>query len=311
MPKPPASWDLYRTFLDVVRDGSLTAAARRLGLTQPTAGRHIAALEAAVGTALFTRSPRGLLPTQAALELVPHAEAMAAAEAAFRRSMTGAAVVERGVVRLTASDIVACEILPPILAQFCDAHRAIEVELSASNRVEDLLRRDADIAVRTGRPSQKALIARRLGAASIGLFAHPRYLARHGTPNSMQDLAGHRLIGFDRDDSSFRAVRGAGPPITRDTFTFRTDNDLAQIAAIRAGLGIGGMQARLAARDNLVPILPDVLRFEVEYWLTMHEDLKTTKRVRLLFDCLAAALTAFWPAPANEKRFDRRRNDRT
>jgi DNA-binding transcriptional LysR family regulator len=301
MPKPSASWDLYRTFLDVVRDGSLTAAARRLGLTQPTAGRHIAALEAAVGTALFTRSPRGLLPTQAALELVPHAETMAAAEAAFRRSMTGEAIVERGVVRLTASDIVACEILPPILAQFCDAHRAIEVELSASNRVQDLLRRDADIAVRTGRQTQKALVARRLGAASIGLFAHPRYLARHGTPNSMQGLMGHRLIGFDRDDTSFRAARSSGPPITRDTFTFRTDNDLAQIAAIRAGLGIGGMQARLASRDNLVPILPDVLQFQVEYWLIMHEDLKTMKRVRLLFDFLAGALTAFWSAPTKAR----------
>jgi DNA-binding transcriptional LysR family regulator len=117
----------------------------------------------------------------------------------------------------------------------------------------------------------------------------------------MRDLEGHRLIGFDRDDTSFRAVRGAGPPITRDTFTFRTDNDLAQIAAIRAGLGIGGMQAGLAARDNLLPILPDVLRFQVEYWLTMHEDLKTTKRVRLLFDCLAEALTAFWSAPAKAR----------
>ena len=301
MPRPAASWDLYRTFLDVVRDGSLTAAARRLGLTQPTAGRHIAALEAAVGTALFTRSPRGLLPTQTALELVPHAEAMAAAEAAFRRSMTGETVVERGVVRLTASDIVACEILPPILAQFCDAYRAIAVELSASNRVQDLLRRDADIAVRTGRQTQKALIARRLGAASIGLFAHPRYLARHGTPDSTQDLVGHRLIGFDRDDTSFRAVRGSGLPITRDRFTFRTDNDLAQIAAIRAGLGIGGMQVRLASRDNLVPILPDVVRFQIEHWLTMHEDLKTTKRVRLLFDFLAGALTSFWSGPTKAR----------
>lgn len=301
MAKAAASWDLYRTFLDVVRGGSLTGAARGLGLTQPTAGRHIAALEAAVGTALFTRSPRGLLPTQAALELVPHAEAMAAAEAAFRRSMTGEAVVERGVVRLTASDIVACEVLPPILAQFCEAHPAIEVELSASNRVQDLLRRDADIAVRTGRPTQKALIARKLGAASIGLFAHRRYLARHGTPTSVQDLVRHRLIGFDRDDTSFRAAKGSTPPITRETFTFRTDNDLAQLAAIRAGLGIGGMQVRLATRDSLVPVLPDALRFRIEYWLAMHEDLKATKRVRQMFDFLAAALTALWSAPAKAR----------
>ena len=303
MPTPPISWDLYRTFLDVVRDGSLTAAARRLGLTQPTAGRHIAALKSAIGTALFTRSPRGLLPTQAALELVPHAEAMAAAEAAFRRSMTGEAAVERGVVRLTASDIVACEILPPILAQFCDKHPAIQVELSASNRVQDLLRRDADVAVlfRTGRPTQKALIARRLGTASIGLFSHRRYLATHGTPNGVQDLARYRLIGFDRDDTSFRAVKGSGPPFKREALTLRTDNDLAQIAAVRAGFGIGGMQVRLASRDNLVPVLPDALRFQVEFWLTMHEDLKTTMRVRLMFDFLAGALTEFWTASAKAR----------
>ena len=112
---------------------------------------------------------------------------------------------------------------------------------------------------------------------------------------------GHRLIGFDRDDTSFRAVRGSGLPITRDRFTFRTDNDLAQIAAIRAGLGIGGMQVRLASRDNLVPILPVVVLFQIDHWLTMHEDLKTTKRVRLLFDFLAGALTAFWSGPTKAR----------
>ena len=301
MPHSSASWDLYRTFLEVVRDGSLTAAARRLGLTQPTAGRHVAALEAAVGAALFTRSPRGLLPTQTALELVPHAEAMAAAEAAFRRSMTGNAAVERGVVRLTASEIVACEVLPPILARFCDAHRAIDIELSVSNSVQDLLRRDADIAVRTGRQTQKALIAQKLGGAMIGLFAHPRYLAKRPAPSSMQELFGHRLIGFDRDDTSFRAAKSSGPSITRDIFSFRTDNDLAQIAAIRAGLGIGGMQVRLAARDKLVPILPDQMQFKVEYWLTMHEDQRSTKRVRLLFEFLAGALGDFWANPAEAR----------
>ena len=294
----PASWDLYRTFLGVVREGNLTAAARRLGLTQPTAGRHIAALETAVGTALFTRSPRGLLPTQAALELVPHAEAMAAAEAAFRRSMTGEAAVERGVVRITASEIVACEVLPSILVAFCDRHPAIQVELSATNKVHDLLRRDADIAVRTGRPTQKALIARKLTAVPIGLFAHRRYLATHGTPKTQQDLSRHRLIGFDRDDASFRAAKGSGPPITRETFTFRTDNDLAQIAGVRAGLGIGGMQVRLASRDNLEPVLSDTVRYQIVYWLTMHEDLKSTRRVRLMFEFLAGALAAFWSAPA-------------
>jgi DNA-binding transcriptional LysR family regulator len=302
MPRTLITWDHYRTFLDVVRDGSLTAAARRLGVTQPTAGRHIAALEAAVGTALFTRSSRGLQPTETALELVPHAETMAAAEAAFRRTMTGGSTFERGAVRLTASEIVACEVLPLLLAEFCAVHPGIEVELAASNRVHNLLRRDADIAVRSGPPTQKALIVRKLGVASVGLFAHRRYLEANGMPKSVQDLARHRLIGFDRDDTSFRAAKGGGgPPITRETFKFRADNDLVQIAAIRAGLGIGGMQVGLAARDDLVSILPDALRLKIEYWLTMHEDLKKVRRVRLMFDFLGRKLSAFWSSRRTSK----------
>jgi DNA-binding transcriptional LysR family regulator len=290
------SWDLYRTFLDVVRSRSLTAAARRLGLTQPTAGRHIAALEQAVGVALFIRSQHGLLPTQAALELIPHAEAMAAAEAALRRAVSGEAADQRGVVRLTASEVVACEVLPPILARFCTAHPSIELELSVSNRVQDLLRRDADIAVRTGRPTQTALIARKLGSAPIGLFAHKAYLDAHSAPKRIEDLSQHRLIGFDRDDSSFRAIGRGGPRVARDMFSFRTDSDPAQLAAVRAGVGIGGLQVSIAARDKLVPVLVNLVRFQIEFWLAMHEDLKATKRVRLLFDFLGRELTRYWSA---------------
>ena len=210
MTETAPSWGLYRTFLDVVRDGSLSAAARRLGLTQPTVGRHIAALERSIGAALFTRSQRGLLPTRAALELVPHAEAMAAAEAAFRRAASGEASVVGGSVRVTASEVMGCEVLPPILARFCAAHPAIEVELAVSNRVQDLLRRDADIAVRTRRPTQTALIARKIGTVRIGLFAHRSYIKARGLPKDVTDLAHHRLIGFDRDSTSFSAVGDTG-----------------------------------------------------------------------------------------------------
>jgi DNA-binding transcriptional LysR family regulator len=291
MAKTVTSWDLYRTFLDVVRDGSLSAAARRLGLTQPTVGRHIAALEQSIGAALFTRSQRGLLPTRAAFELVPHAEAMAVAEAAFRRTASGEASVIGGSVRVTASEIMGCEVLPPILARFCAAHPAIVVELAVSNRVQDLLRRDADIAVRTGRPTQTALVAKRIGVVRIGLFAHRSYVKTRGFPKDVADLAHHRLIGFDGDSTSFAAVGETGLGITRDTFGFRTDSDPAQLAALRAGIGIAGCQHQIAARDKqLVPILPEKISFGFEIWLAMHEDLRATQRVRLMFDHLARDL---------------------
>ena len=182
------SWELFRTFLEVVRDGSLSGAARRLGLTQPTVGRHVDALEAALSLPLFTRSPQGLIPTAAALDLVPHAESMAAASAALRRAASGEAATDRGTVRITASEIMGCEVLPPMLASFRRKHPRIELELTLNNRNEDLLRRDADIAVRMNRPTQKALVARRIGKTMIGLYAHRDYLAEFGTPKSFADL---------------------------------------------------------------------------------------------------------------------------
>jgi DNA-binding transcriptional LysR family regulator len=147
-------WELFRTFLEVARDGSLSGAARKLALTQPTVGRHIDALEAALGLSLFSRSPHGLTATPAALELVGHAEAMAAASAALRRTASSGAVADRGTVRIAASEMIGCEVLPPMLARFRRSHPGIVLELALSNRNEDLLRREADIAVRMVRPRQ-------------------------------------------------------------------------------------------------------------------------------------------------------------
>jgi DNA-binding transcriptional LysR family regulator len=284
-------WDLLRSFLGVLRHGSLSAAARVLRLTQPTLGRHIAALEASLGVTLFARAHHGLVPTPAAEGLVVHAEAMEAAARALIRSASGAAEETRGTVRLTASEMIGAEVLPAILADFRERHAGIAIELVLSNRNQDLMRRDADIAVRMVRPVQQALVAKKLGTVAIGLYAHRRYLARHGAPKRIEDLAGHALIGFDRDDSAFRALRIGGRPIGREIFAFRTDDDLAQLAALRAGFGIGGAQAPIAARDpELVAVLPGAVGFRLEMWLAMHEDLRTSRRMRLLYDHLAARL---------------------
>jgi DNA-binding transcriptional LysR family regulator len=287
-------WELYRTFLEVVSDGSLSGAARKLKLTQPTVGRHIDALEASLGLSLFSRSPQGLKATAAALELVGYAEAMAAASAALRRTASGGTKADRGTVRLAASEMIGCEVLPPILASFRDLHPGITLELAISNRNEDLLRRDADIAVRMVRPMQKSLVARHIGKSAIGFYAHRNYAEQYGLPKDIAELEKHCLIGFDRDDLALRSLGKLPRPVTRDNFGFRCDSDLVQFAALKAGVGIGGCQHAIARRfPELVPVLAKAIRFELDVWLAMHEDMRSTGRVRLLFDHLAAGLSGF------------------
>ncbi|MFI4935373.1 MAG: LysR family transcriptional regulator [Caulobacterales bacterium] len=286
-----ADWDLYQTFLAVLEDGSLSGAARRLRLSQPTVGRHIEALEAALaGAALFTRSAAGLQPTEAALALKPHAEAMAAAAEALVRTASGEAEAVRGVVRVTASEIVGAEVLPPILTAFHEVHPEVAIELNLANRQEDLLRREADIAVRMARPSQGALTARRVGDVPLKLYAHRRYLEAHGLPTRI-DQAGFAAIGFDRDLQNQRAMEERQLHLTREFFAFRSDNDLAQLAALRAGFGIGACQTGIARRDpDLIPVLEDYFHYDMEVWVAMHEDLKTSRRMRLMFDWLVEGL---------------------
>ena len=288
------SWDHLRSFLAVLSEGSLSAAARGLRLTQPTVGRHIDELESALGVVLFTRSQSGLAPTEAALELRPHAETMAAAAEALARTASGEAAEARGAVRIAASEVVGVEILPRLLEPFRRLYPQIAIELVVSNRNEDLLRREADIAVRMVAPTQGALLARRIGAIELGLHAHRRYLERRGTPATLDALTGHALIGFDRETTAVRALQKLGLPLTREMFAIRTDSDTTQFSAIRAGLGIGVCQAPLAARDpDLVRLLPDAFAYPLECWVAMHEDLKSVRRMRLAFDHLVAGLDAY------------------
>ncbi len=283
-----------RSFRAVLRDGSLSGAARRLGVTQPTLGRHIESLEEALGIALFARSSRGLTPTDAALRLAAHVETMAAASAALARAAAGEAAPDQGVVRVTASEVMGCEVLPPLFASFRTANPGVAIELVLTNRNEDLARRDADLAVRMIRPTQNALVAQRIGESKIGLFAHRAYLEAFGTPANVEDLGRHRLIGYDQDDRSFRAAGALAFHISRERFGFRCDNDLALLAALRAGVGIGGCQENIAKRDpDLIRLLAESLTFSLEVWLVMHEHVRATPRIRRLFDHLAEGLMHF------------------
>ena len=288
------NWEWYRSFLQVLETGSLSAAGRSLGLTQPTVGRHIESLEAALGLKLFTRSFDGFSPTDAANELRPYAVGLAATSAALRRVASGHGAGVRGTVRVTASEVIGVEVLPPILTTLRNEHPELTIELVLSNKAEDLLLREADIAVRMFRPVQEALVAKRVGAIEVGLHAHERYLAQHGVPKSMNELARHTVIGFDQETAFIRSVQGKFKDFSRSRFAFRADSDLAQLGAIRAGFGVGACQAPLAARDpRLVRVLPSEFSFTMDTWVAMHEDLRGSARCAVTFAALASGLEGY------------------
>jgi DNA-binding transcriptional LysR family regulator len=291
---PKNDWEGQRAFLAVLETGSLSGAARALSVAQPTVRRRIEALEQGVGAALFTRSPTGLTPTSAAILLGDHARAMASAAAAFTRTASAEAQAESGTVRITASEIVAVEVLPAILADLRARHPGIEIELGASNRNEDLLRREADIAVRMSPPRQEALLVRRIGEVPLGLFAHQRLIERHGLPRTLEDLKGLPFVGFEHPPPYLDRMIAGGFQLSRIDFSFRSDNDLAQLAAIRAGIGAGACQIGLGRRcADLVPMLEQAFRYPLETWVVMHEDLKGLRRMRLVFDALVEGMGAY------------------
>ncbi len=294
MGEPEPSWDLYRTFLAVLTEGSLSAAGRALGLTQPTVGRHVEELEQLLGTALFTRAPTGLTPTEAARRVRPHAETLAATAQALRRSLAGDGSTAAR-VRLTCSEVMGVEVLPAILHGLREAHPEVVVELVLSNAVDDLLNRSADVAVRMTQPRQGALLCRRVGTVRLGLYGHRSYLDRHGTPAEASDLGRHALVGFDRETPFVRAALAmSGLPVRRADFAFCADSDLAQLAAVRAGLGLGFVQVELARRDPaLVRVLAGRVEVPLPTWVAMHEDLGSVPAFRATFDALAVGLLRY------------------
>ncbi|WP_116135349.1 LysR family transcriptional regulator [Trinickia diaoshuihuensis] len=287
------SWELYRTFLAVLTEGSLSGAARALGITQPTAGRHIMALEAAFGLTLFTRSQSGLLPTQEALALRGYAAALRSTAAALERAAASHGPGVTGVVRVSASDVIGVEVLPPIIAGLRRAHPGLVVELVTTNRVQDVLQREVDIAVRMAQPSQDALVARRIGDVELGLYAQAGYVERHGVPATLPELARHTLIGFDQLTPFLREAGKALPVWKREAFALRADSDLAQLALLRAGCGIGFCQTAIARRDALVRILPKAVSVKFATWVVMHEDLRGSLRCTATFDALAQGLRSY------------------
>jgi DNA-binding transcriptional LysR family regulator len=286
----PISWDLYRSFLAVLSEGSLSGAARALDIAQPTVGRHVAALERALGTALFTRSQTGLRPMESALSLRTYLQAMSNSVAALERAVFSQGSGVRGVVRVTASEVIGVEVLPPIVARLREEHPDLQVELTLSDRMQDLLQREADIAVRMTRPTQELLIARRIGHVGLGLHATRQYVKRHGAPETLADLQHHALIGFDQPTAFIRAAGKSLPGFQREVFAMRANSDLAQLALIRSGAGIGICQVAIGKRDGLVRLLRKQFSLQLDTWIAMHEDLRNSPGCRVTFDALVAGL---------------------
>lgn len=284
-------WSLVRSFLAVLEHGSLLAAARQLQTSQPTVGRHVAQLEAQLGVVLFDRTGRGLIPTQSALRLAEAARAMQSGAEQLARSAMGADRATAGTVRITASQPVSCYVLPPLLAQMRLSLPEVQVELVASNAVSNLLRREADIAVRMVPPEQATLIARRVGKVVLGACAHQDYLRRRGMPRQASDLLAHDLIGGDRNDDTLKGFAAQGLKVERQHFALRTDDLIAVWQAVRAGLGIGFVSERQIRTDAaVIPVLPKLKIAPLPVWLAVHKEIRTNQRIRAVYDFLSDAL---------------------
>lgn len=284
-------WALVRSFLAVLDAGSLLGAARQLGAQQPTLSRQVAQLEAQLGGPLFERTGRGMTPTALALSIVDAARQMAQGADAMGRALAGRRDAATGTVRITTSQVAAVWLLPPLLAELQAAEPGIQIELVASNALSNLLRREADIAVRMVRPAQQSLVARKLADLPIVAAAHERYLARAGTPQRPQDLLQHRLLGYDRDDTLRRGFAALGLPVSPGQFALRTDDQVAYGRLVAAGAGIG-----FVAHYNLVhwpgvrPLLPMLKIPPLPCWLAVHREIRGNPLVRRVFDHLAEAI---------------------
>jgi len=286
-------WSLIRSFLAVAEAGSLSAAARATGISQPTLGRHIHQAEGALQVPLFTRTAQGLLLTEAGQALMAPARAMRQAAADLTLAALGRATGVKGAVRITASRVVSSLILPPILARLRGQEPGIEIDLVPSDTTENLLLGEADLALRMYRPTQLDLVAQKLVDLPMGIYAARSYLDRYGRPASPDDLLRLDFIGQDRDTQIIRAMASLGVPVSRSFFPVRTDDPLVYQDLIRAGCGLGGMLCRIGDAEPGLERIDGLISLPaLPVWLVAAPALRQSPRLRRVWDALAAAFTA-------------------
>lgn len=285
-------WQHIEAFVRVADAGSLTGAARDMGVSQPTLSRHVQELEEQLGVPLFVRHTRGLSLTDRGVELLGAAREVRNRVDMFVRQATGLRSDPTGSVRVSVAEPIGVFVLGPHFAQLRRAHPRIALEIVVDNASSNLSRREADIAIRMYRPRQPDLVAKRVGVLPLGLFASEQYAQTCGIPQALSDIDRHTLIGFDRDQFWHEAIARMG--LNPAQFTFRTDSMAAQTEAIRHGVGIGVLHIALARRiGGLVQVMADLPLEPLEVWLVVHQDVRHNPAVRVVLDALAPALQKY------------------
>jgi len=284
-------WNQARAFLTTAEEGSLSAAARLLGQRQPTLSRQVAKLEEDLGVMLFERIGRRLMLTQAGHELLAHFKTMGTAADLISLAASGQSQVIEGQVSITTTDVMATYHLPQVLRRLRDVAPGINVNISTSNEVRDLMRREADISIRHARPDQPDLVGKMIGEVSIHLYASSGYLKLYGYPETAADVSEADFIGFDNPEQLLSALTARGLSLTDRNFKLACGSGTAYLALVREGLGIGLMSKEIAeTMPNLIPVLPEFEPIEVPVWLVTHRELHTSRRIRIVFDLLAENL---------------------
>mgnify|MGYP001953861478 CR=1 FL=1 len=287
-------WNQVRAFLATLEEGSLSAAARVLGLTQPTLGRQVASLEAHLGVTLFERAGRQLIATPAALEVADHVRAMGEAATRLSLAASGQAQSVEGTVKITATEIYSAYVLPEFVEALRAEHPGILIDIVSTNSLSDLRRREADIAIRNAEPTDPDLIARKIKTETGGLFATPSFIERFGPFEDVKDLAGAPFVGFGDTSEFIQALQDRGVPVEASSFVARSESHIVHWELARRGLGFGinGWDVG-AGMSDMAPVLREKLSFEFPVWLVAPQELKTNRRVRIVFDALAVHLRGY------------------
>lgn len=287
------SWDLAKVVLALARTGSMSAAAAQLALSQPSVSRALAELEARLGQPLFVRHARGVRATALGELLVEAAEGVESSMQAFARRARGASAA-RGTVRIAATEVIGTEVILPRLRELRASCPQLSVELVLDNRVSDLTRGEADLAVRMLRPRQPELVARQVATLELGLYASADYVRRHGHPRSLEELVEHDLIGFDPRGPLAGAIEQVSPKLAAHACSLRSDSLIVHLQAARHGAGIAVLQCQLALRfSELVRVARQATLPALEVWLAMHRDLRRSGPVRVTYEWLTGVLAQY------------------
>ena len=292
-------WNQLKAFLETAETGSLSAAARKLGLTQPTLSRQVAAIEQRMGVTLFERVGKAMALTPTGLDLLEHARAMGAAAQALRLAASGRSQSVGGVVSVSATYGAAAYFVAPLVRKLREKEPTIAIEVIASDAISDLLRREADIAVRHVKPDQPDLIARFVREATANFYASEDWVRVHGHPRHAEEAAHLPFVGADRSGHFLAYLHQQGLPLSEANFSCYADHSMAQWSLVRHGMGIGAMIDEIAGdTPGIVRVLEDVPPLRFPIWLVTHRELRTSRRIRVVFDALVKGMRRYTGAAA-------------